>query len=181
MANQVKPKAVIGEVRFSYAHVFKPFGDTDPKYSVVAVIDKRDRAIYDLLMEKIQEVYESERNGMFKGKRIEQLSLPLKDGDEQDTNAVYHGCWYIGSNRKTPPGLIDRNKQPIINQDDFYSGCYGYISMNIAPYSVNGKTGIKAYLNHIMKTRDGERLDGATTAEFDFANIDLGGNADELF
>lgn len=175
MAKNATRKAVVGEVRFSYAHVFEPWGDVDPKYSVVAVINKKDTHIIDEIREKIRAVYEEEKQGMFKGRTFESLALPLKDGDNpgegREPNPSYEGSYYISANRKTAPGVVGRDRKPIVNQDDFYSGCYGYISMTIAPYDINGKKGIKAYLNHIMKTRAGERLGGASTAEFDFADV----------
>lgn len=189
MANKdFKAKVVIGEVRFSYAHVFEPWGDVDPKYSVVAVIDKNDTASIDKVKAAIQAVYDEEKDRTFKGMALNRIALPLKDGDNpgegREPNPSYEGCMYISANRKTAPGVIDARKQPITNQDDFYSGCFGYISMTLAPYSVNGKVGIKAYLNHLMKSRDGERLGSASTAEFDFADIQVAepiDSIDELF
>lgn len=172
-----KSKVVVGEVRFSYAHVFEPWGDTEPKYSVVSVINKKDTHIIDEIKRAIKAVYEEEAQGIFKGRTINSLALPLKDGDNpgegREPNPSYEGSYYISANRKTAPGVVGRDRKPIINQGDFYSGCYGYISMTLAPYDVNGKKGIKAYLNHIMKTRDGERLGGTSTAEFDFADVQL--------
>lgn len=186
MAKNATRKVVVGEVRFSYAHVFQPWGDTDPKYSVVAVINKKDTHIIDEIKKAIHEVYDEEKQGMFKGRAINSLALPLKDGDNpgegREPNPSYEGCYYISANRKTAPGVVARDRKPIVNQDDFYSGCYGYISITIAPYDINGKKGIKAYLNHIMKTRDGERLGGASTAEFDFADVPIvAENVNDLF
>ncbi len=173
----IKSKVVIGEVRFSFAHVFSPFGDVDPKYSVVAVIKKSDDDILDKVRKAIKEVYEAEKDNTFRGIPVSKIANPLKDGDNVEDgklqNAAYVGCFYIAANRKTAPGVVGRDRKPIINQDEFYSGCYGYISMTLAPYLVNGKAGIKAYLNHVMKTRDGERLGGCSTAEYDFADIVL--------
>lgn len=186
MAKNATRKRVIGEVRFSYVHVFEPWGDVDPKYSVVAVIDKKDTHIIEEIKRAIQEVYDDEKQGMFKGRALNSLALPLKDGDNpgegREPNPSYQGCYYISANRKTAPGVVGRDRRPIINQEDFYSGCYGYISLTIAPYDVNGKKGIKAFLNHVMKTRDGERLGGASTAEFDFADVPVfADDADNLY
>lgn len=185
MAKNTTRKAVVGEVRFSYAHVFEPWGDVDPKYSVVAVISKKDTHIIDEIREKIRAVYEEEKHGMFKGRTFESLALPLKDGDNpgegREPNPSYKDSYYISANRKTAPGVIGRDKKPIIDKEEFYSGCYGWISMTFAPYDVNGKKGIKAYLNHLMKTRDGENLGSASTAEFDFADIQIPSDEDSLY
>lgn len=185
MAKNATRQLVIGEVRFSYAHVWQPWGDTDPKYSVVAVIDKSNKAVIDKIKSAIQEVYNEEAMGMFRGRAINTLALPLKDGDNpgegREPNPDYKGCVYISANRKTAPGIIGRDKQPILNQNDFYSGCYGYISLTIAPYDINGKKGIKAYLNNLMKTRDGVKLGGNNTAEFDFADVEVEVEKEDLF
>lgn len=185
MAKNTTRKAVVGEVRFSYAHVFEPWGDVDPKYSIVAVISKKDTHIIDEIRKKIRTVYEEEKHGMFKGRTFESLALPLKDGDNpgegREPNPTYKDSYYISANRKTAPGVIGRDKKPIIDKEEFYSGCYGWISMTFAPYDVNGKKGIKAYLNHLMKTRDGENLGSASTAEFDFADIQIPSDEDSLY
>ena len=185
MAKNTTRKAVVGEVRFSYSHVFEPCGDVDPKYSIVAVISKKDTHIIDEIRKKIRTVYEEEKHGMFKGRTFESLALPLKDGDNpgegREPNPTYKDSYYISANRKTAPGVIGRDKKPIIDKEEFYSGCYGWISMTFAPYDVNGKKGIKAYLNHLMKTRDGENLGSASTAEFDFADIQIPSDEDSLY
>lgn len=175
--NSKKVKVVVGEVRFSYAHVFEPFGDVDPKYSVVAVIDKSDEKTLKAIRDAIQEVYNGERDNTFRGLPASKIANPLKDGDVveegKEQNSAYIGCCYLSANGKTAPGVVGRDRKPITDPNEFYSGCYGYISMTFVPYLVNGKAGIKAYLNNVMKTREGERLGGRSGAEFDFADVAL--------
>jgi hypothetical protein len=57
--------------------------------------------------------------------------------------------------------LRDRQNQPIPAhriREEFYSGCWGDLSINVSAYDYMKKCGIKAYLNGVMKTVNDERL-----------------------
>ena len=58
-----------------------------------------------------------------------------------------------------------------MDQDEFYSGCICRVSITFFGFDIDGNKGVGASLNNIMKVRDGERLDGATNAEDDFAEF----------
>ena len=62
-----------------------------------------------------------------------------------------------------------------MDSDDFYSGCYGAVTINFFPYENSGNKGVAAGLNNLIKTRDGERLSGGRTADEDFG--DMGGGS----
>lgn len=64
--------------------------------------------------------------------------------------------------------MVDKNVQPILDQSEVYSGCYGRISVNFYGFSSNGNKGIAAGLGNIQKLRDGESLGGRTNAADDF-------------
>lgn len=57
-----------------------------------------------------------------------------------------------------------------MDQSEFYSGCYGRVSLTFYGFNVNGNKGIAAGLQNIMKTDDGEPLGGRSRAEDDFAD-----------
>ena len=82
------------------------------------------------------------------------------------------------------PGMLDKYKNPITNPEDFYSGCYGYASINFYAFNTNGNKGIACGLNNLMKIEDGEPLGGRVSAEIDFEGIDaatLNAEMDEIF
>jgi hypothetical protein len=55
---------------------------------------------------------------------------------------------------------------------EFYSGCYGNISINFFPYNTLGN-GVSAGLQNIQKTADGESLGGGNVAPTsDFGGTD---------
>ena len=64
--------------------------------------------------------------------------------------------------------MVDSHVQPILDQSEVYSGCYGKISVTFYGYNSNGNRGIAAGLGNIQKLRDGESLGGRTSAADDF-------------
>jgi hypothetical protein len=66
---------------------------------------------------------------------------------------------------KFKPAVLDNNRQEILNPLDVYSGCYGRVSLTCFAYSGEGKRGVSAVLNNVMKTRDGEPLVNRLTGD----------------
>jgi hypothetical protein len=67
---------------------------------------------------------------------------------------------------------------PITDEDEFYSGCYGYASVSFFAYDNGVSKGVTCGLNALLKSRDGERFGGGSSAEADFA--DILGDIDDL-
>lgn len=167
---------VIIKARFSYVHVWEPKAiqeGGEKKYSVSLLIPKTDTEC----ITKIKKAIEVEFAGLVAklgGKKPTKRKNPLRDGDEdrpEDENYVGH--YFLNASCKTKPGVVGIDKKPITDQDDFYSGCYGFASVNFYPFSVSGSNGVACGLNNVMKTKDGESLGGRSTAESDFADIDV--------
>jgi hypothetical protein len=66
------------------------------------------------------------------------------------------------------PGIVDKDLNPIMSQDEFYSGCYGRASINFYAFNNAGNRGIACGLNNLQKLADGEPLAGGASAETDF-------------
>ena len=168
-------KVVFGEVRFSYCHVFEPWSSNgeEAKYSVSLLIPKSNKQILKQIKQAIEQA-KQEGISKFGGKIPPNLMIPIRDGDtEREDDDAYTGHYFMNANCKTPPGIVDRKRQPIIDTTEFYSGCYGYASITFYAYNRNGNKGIACGLNNLMKTRDGENLGGRAKAEDDFADIVL--------
>lgn len=166
-------KVVTGEVRFSYAHVFEPtsFGADEKatkKYSCAILIPKKDKKTIERMEAAIELAKE---NGKIKGKL---KNYPLHDGDdERPDDEAYKGMMYINAKSTRKPQVVDENLDPIMDADEFYSGCYGRASVTFFNYEFGGSKGVGVALNNLQKTKDGERLAGGSTAEDDFADDDL--------
>jgi hypothetical protein len=171
-------KVIVGPVRLSYCHLWEPWAaeeGQEPKYSVSLIIPKTDKKAkreVDAAVRAAIEQGKSKYGDKYAGSK--NLKLPLRDGDERETeDEAYVDAWYLNANSATKPGVVDRNRKPVLDQDEVYSGCYGYVSVNFYPFDKNGNRGVACGLNHVMKTKDGEPLGGRSTAEFDFMEIEV--------
>ena len=181
MTTITNPTKVITGVntRWSYANVWDPksIDGGKPKYSVSLIIPKDDTATVNKIKAAIQAAYEEGQSKLKgNGKTVPPLSAiknPLRDGDlEKPDDAAYAGCYFVNANSATAPGVVDADRQPIIERSEVYSGVYGRASINFYAFNVNGNRGIACGLNNLQKIRDGEPLGGKTSAESDFATED---------
>ena len=166
-------KVITGKVRFCYANVFEPQimndGDT-PKYSVCVLIPKSDTKTIDAIKKAIEaaKIAGKAKIADKNGRIPSTLKTPLRDGDEERSDdPVYNGMMFINASSTRKPTIVDKDLNPIMSQDEFYSGCYGRASINFYAFNVQSK-GIAAGLNNLQKLEDGESLIGGTTAEEDF-------------
>jgi len=166
-------KVITGKVRFSYAHVFEPAAiseGAEKKYSVSILIDKKDKVTLKKIEDAIKEATENGKSKLG-DKKVANLKNPLRDGDlERDDDENYAGKMFINANSFTKPGLVDQDLNPILDRDEFYSGCYGRASLNFYAYNANGNKGIACGLGNIQKLEDGTRLSGGSTAQEDFGS-----------
>lgn len=181
MANIQNPTKVITGVntRWSYANVWDPksIDGGKPKFSVSLIIQKDDTATVDKIKAAIQTAYEEGQSKLKgNGKSVPPLTSiknPLRDGDiEKPDDEAYAGCYFVNANSSTAPGVVDADRQPIIERSEVYSGVYGRASINFYAFNVNGNKGIACGLNNLQKIRDGEPLGGKASAESDFATDD---------
>lgn len=171
MAGTIPTKVVLHNVRFSFAHVFEPTRldeNSAAKYSVSVIIDKDNTDDLARVKAAVKAAIALGKAKTFGGKIPKRLKTPLRDGDEERDDESYEGVMFLNANSTSKPGVVDENLNPIIDPDEFYSGCYGRVSINFYPYNKNGSVGIAAGLNNVQKLRDGERLAGGSSAAEDF-------------
>lgn len=166
-------KVVISGVRFSYAHVFeaKAIGNGEPKYSVSVLVPKKNKEALAKIKAAIEAAAE-EGKGKWGGKIPKMLKTPLRDGDEEkEDDDNYAGMMFFNASSKRKPEIVDQDFNEIIDRDEFYSGCWGKVSINFYPFDFEGKKGVAAGLNNLMKTKDDDKLGGgASSASEDFGN-----------
>lgn len=171
-------KVVFGPCRLSYTHVFSkyaPDGDTaNGKYMTNVLIPKEEKETIKALQQAIEAAKKAAVISKWSGKEPKKLEMPLRDGDEKENDdEVYSGHFYVNAKSTTRPGVIDKNKTPIVDEDEVYSGVWAIVSVTFFGYDVSGNRGIACGLNNIMKFKDGDRLGGRVSAESDFADIDM--------
>lgn len=184
MAKNSKPThVVLKDVRISYPHLFEPYApeaDQPEKYSAAFMFPKSDEATYNRLIKGYEAAIEQGK----KGKQGQAFAAavgkkkfwnPIQDGDEKD-DATYHGHWYINAKNDRKPQVVDRRRNPIQNEEEaedlIYAGSYVNASVDLYPFGRNGNFGVGIALGNVQQYRDGERLDGRSTAEEDFEVYD---------
>ena len=163
--------------RFSYAHVFQPRKNEQSgkmKYYCCIVIDKDDKQAVKLVEEAIEaaKALYTEKFGKPKGK----LKTVVHDGDEErpdDEN--FANTLYINASSDRKPGvkMLDAGLLvDALDEEDFYSGCYGAADINFFPYNNTGAMGISCGLNNVLKLEDGPKLSGTgLSADAAFADL----------
>ena len=179
MAKIQNPTKVITGVntRWSYANVWdaKSINGGAPKYSVSLIIPKSDTVTVNKIKAAIEAAYEEGQSKLKgNGKTVPTLSIlktPLRDGDlERPDDPAYANAYFINANSASAPGIVDADRQPILERSEVYSGVYGRASINLYAFNSNGNKGIACGLNNLQKIRDGEPLGGKSRAEDDFAS-----------
>ena len=181
MAKFNNPTKVITGVntRWSYVNAWEPksINGGAPKYSVSLIIPKSDTKTLEKIRTAIQAAYE-EGQSKLKGNgrsvpAISALKTPLRDGDaERPDDEAYANSYFVNANSGTAPGIVDADRNPILERSEVYSGVYGRASINFYAFNSNGNKGIACGLNNLQKIRDGEPLGGKSRAEDDFAEED---------
>ena len=181
MAKFNNPTKVITGVntRWSYVNAWEPksINGGAPKYSVSLIIPKSDTKTLEKIRAAIQAAYE-EGQSKLKGNgrsvpALSALKMPLRDGDaERPDDEAYANSYFVNANSGTAPGIVDADRNPILERSEVYSGVYGRASINFYAFNSNGNKGIACGLNNLQKIRDGEPLGGKSRAEDDFAEED---------
>ena len=181
MAKFNNPTKVITGVntRWSYVNAWEPksINGGTPKYSVSLIIPKSDTKTLEKIRAAIQAAYE-EGQSKLKGNgrsvpALSALKTPLRDGDaERPDDEAYANSYFVNANSGTAPGIVDADRNPILERSEVYSGVYGRASINFYAFNNNGNKGIACGLNNLQKIRDGEPLGGKSRAEDDFAEED---------
>lgn len=176
MANTNPTHVVTGKVRFSYMHVFQPYAQqqgADPKYSTTVLVPKTDvhtKGLIDAAINAAKQAGASKWGGVIPPI----LSICVHDGDGTRPSdgmpfgEECRGHWVFTASSKQPPKVVDAQLQPVMDQNEVYSGCYGRVSVDFFPYASNGKKGIGCGLQNIQKLEDGTPLGNRTSAEDDF-------------
>lgn len=167
-------RVVFGPVRLSYTHLLSKYafeGDNgDGKYSTNILIPKNETETIDAIRAAIATAQKEAKIGKWKNKPgTPGKTDPLFDGEGRDD--IYNGHYYLNAKSNNRPQVVDRDMQPITNEDEVYSGMWAYVSVSFYGYSIGGN-GIACAINSVRKYKDDERLGGGPSAAEDFAGID---------
>ena len=169
----------ISGVRFSYVHVFEPYdisnSGKEPKFSVQVIIPKSNKKALKQIDDALEATKKDEKTlKKFGGKIPKNLKTFLRDGDiEREDKPEYANCYFFNASSTNRPNVVDMTREPIVDPNEFYSGCWGAFNGATFAYSTQGSNGISVGLNNLMKMREDKRLGGGgLSAEAAFADIE---------
>ena len=167
-------KVVFGPCRLSFTHVFNkysPNGEGEGKYMTNVLIPKSEKKTIKALDQAIEAAKKAGVVSKWGGKEPKKLDMPLRDGDDKEDD-VYQDHFYINAKCNTRPGVVDKNKNPIVDEEEMYSGVWAFVSVTFYAYDVSGNRGVACGLNNLMKFKEDDHLGGRVSADSDFADID---------
>lgn len=168
------------QFRVSYPNVFKARRNElngQDEYSVVALFKKGEDL--KVLKEAAQKAI-VEKWGPDKEKWPKNLRSPFRDQAERakevDGKRILpagheEGAIFLNLKTKQRPGVVDQNVQDIIDESQFYAGCWARASVNAFAYDQKGNRGVSFGLGNIQKVKDDEPLGNRAKPEQDFAPI----------
>lgn len=176
--------------RVSFPNVFTPgsFDNGPPKYGVTmlftpANFTDAEKKLWKAILDGLDEASMAKFKKRWKDLG-DNFKKGLRKGEEKEGLDGYGpGVVFANATSKMKPGLIDRDKQPILDQEKFYPGCYARATITIFAFENKGK-GVSFGLNNIQKVRDGESFSGRVDAQDDFADDlepDASGDAEDPF
>lgn len=168
--------------RVSYPNVFKARKNElngQDEYSVVALFKKGEDL--SALKKAAQEAIIA-KWGPDQAKWPKNLRSPFRDQAERakevDGKRILpagheEGAVFLNLKTRQRPGVVDQNVQDIIDESQFYAGCYARASVNAFAYDQKGNRGVAFGLGNIQKVKDGEPLGNRAKPEQDFAPIQV--------
>ncbi len=162
------------EFRVSFPYLFRPSKPMQdggvPKFTITMLFPK------DADLSALKAAAENalhERWGTDPKKWPNNLRSPFHDQGEKDFEGYEEGAKFITATSIQRPGLVDAQVQAIIDESEFYPGCYARATVRAFAYPKPGQTGmtpgVAFGLQNVQKTRDGDSLGGRTRPQDDFA------------
>ena len=168
------------DTRWSYANVWDPkvINGSVPKYSVSLIIPKSDTKTIEKINTAVKAAYQEGLDklkgaGGKSAPPIEVIKTPLRDGDkERPEDEAYANSYFVNANAQERPGIVDADREEIIDRSEIYSGVYGRASISFYAYNKAGNKGIGCALNNLQKIKDGAPLGNRISAAEDFAEAE---------
>jgi hypothetical protein len=105
------------------------------------------------------------------------LRSPFRDGKEKaDLDGYGPGITFVRASTKSRPGVAKKVAgvvQPIIDEAEFYGGCYAVATVHAFAYDNSGNKGVSFGLENVFKVKDGAPFSGRKSVESDFADVDV--------
>ncbi len=152
------------EFRVSFPRIFQ--ADENGKYGVAMIFDK------DTDFSVLEKVIEAKKKEVWpKGVPKKEYLYPILDGDQSDREEHKDKMYINGKAGKYRPGLVDASLQPIVDEAEFYPGCWARAVVTVYHWVYLGKCGISVNVRNIQKTRDDDPLISRVQAADEFESV----------
>ena len=148
--------------------------DEEDVFRTALLIPKKDKALVKQIEDAIEEAKDYGKTAKWGGKIPKTLKIAFHDGDDTDLDKYPENedHYILNARSKKKVGLVDLDRQPILDASEVYSGCWAYVSVTSFAYN-NESKGVSFFLNNIMKARDDEAFGGGSSSpDEDFAEIE---------
>lgn len=166
-------RIMLKKVRLSFPALFTPKArdGKEPKYSTMILLPKSDKAAYKALKEAEKEAAVEKF-----GKVPAKLASIIHDGDAEGEEEWPEraGHWYmtVSASQQYRPGIVDKNREAVIDQSEVYSGVHANVTVRAFAYDFEGKKGVSFGLGNVQVLGYGESLAGGIAAEDEFDDVD---------
>ena len=142
MSEKRNTKVVTGLVRFSFIKVFNLEIDEltgEKKYSIQLLIPKTDKKTVSAIKKRSKKqkslVVKSSGARAFQRTCTSPCGMvTIRQKRMKKKYPERKGHYYLNASSKTAPGVLGKDKLPMQDEEELYSGCYGYASINFYPY-----------------------------------------------
>lgn len=149
---------VTPEFRVAFPKVFKAERNElngQDEFSLVALFPKNAD------LSELKTAIKQAAIGFFGDDLPNNLRSPLRDGTEKKRKDGsipdgYADHLFVNMKCQKRPGLVNAELQDIIDDSEFYGGCYARAQVHVCGYDKKGNKGVGIYLNNVQKLRDGE-------------------------
>lgn len=173
----------VGIASFPYLWKENDFGTT-PKFELTLLLDEEAYASSEMkaIRAAVKAMCISEHGE--EPKNLKGWQSPFKKGDDKfeddpDKYAIYEGMMCFTAKSTFLPGVVDKKRQPILDEEEFYAGCAARMSVNLFPWTYGKKKGIGLGLQFVQKTAEGERIGGGRRSAEDVFGDDLPSTGDD--
>lgn len=98
------------------------------------------------------------------------LVSPFRDGDDVEWDG-FADHDFVRVSTLYRPKVINREGVELMTDEEFYSGCWAYATINAYAYEKKGNKGVSFGLQNILFIRDDEKFSGNSKAEEDFSDL----------
>lgn len=187
MAKAKSIRVLTPPFRVAFANVFEPKVNTlnnKEEYSLVALFKKGEN------LEALKKAVDEMAVAKFGPAKAKQVRKPFRDQGEKvretDDGKTYlpqgyeAGAILINLKSSRKPPVIGPDKNPIVDDVDFYSGCWARAAISVYAYDANGNRGVACGLEALQKVKDDTPFGGRVDPEAFFEAIETSDQGSSL-